>query len=113
MRRAQFFKQHGVMPDFSLREPRLPHDAEAMAHVQSAANPDWPVNAEQVIRHFETRNPDHFLKVAAMRALQAAGGGQIKTFNDKPNQAMLRMNEGLGFQRTRTIYRYELRLGEK
>lgn len=36
---------------------------------------------------------------------------QIKTFNDKPNQAMLRMNEGLGFQRTRTIYPYELRLG--
>lgn len=52
------------------------------------------------------------LKVAAMRALQAEGGGVIKTFNDSPNKAMLQMNEQLGFQRTATMYRYELKLGE-
>lgn len=50
------------------------------------------------------------LKVAAMRALAASGGGEIRTFNDAPNVAMLRMNEGLGFKRTSTRYRYELTL---
>ncbi|CAM4307615.1 GNAT family N-acetyltransferase [Deinococcus marmoris] len=52
------------------------------------------------------------LKVAAMRGLNALGGGEIRTFNDSPNVAMLRMNEGLGFKRTSTRYRYELRLDE-
>ncbi|WP_309570834.1 GNAT family N-acetyltransferase [Deinococcus sp.] len=51
------------------------------------------------------------LKVAAMRALQQAGGGVIKTFNDPPNKAMLGMNAALGFERTATRYRYELYLG--
>lgn len=50
------------------------------------------------------------LKVAAMRALHEAGGGLIRTFNDPPNKAMLGMNAQLGFQRTATIYRYELKL---
>ena len=50
------------------------------------------------------------LKVAAMRALQHAGGGVIKTFNDPPNKAMLGMNAALGFERTATRYRYELHL---
>lgn len=50
------------------------------------------------------------LKVAAMRALQGVGGGVIKTFNDPPNRAMLGMNEALGFRRTATMFRYELRL---
>lgn len=50
------------------------------------------------------------LKVAAMRALNALGGGEIRTFNDSPNVAMLSMNEQLGFKRTSTRYRYELKL---
>ncbi|MFC4638043.1 GNAT family N-acetyltransferase [Deinococcus hohokamensis] len=50
------------------------------------------------------------LKVSAMRALQAAGGGEIRTFNDAPNRAMLGMNEALGFVRAATRYRYELHL---
>ncbi|GGK24909.1 N-acetyltransferase [Deinococcus malanensis] len=50
------------------------------------------------------------LKVAAMRALQASGGGLIRTFNDAPNRAMLGMNSQLGFRRTATRYRYELHL---
>ncbi|MBB5236029.1 GNAT family N-acetyltransferase [Deinococcus budaensis] len=50
------------------------------------------------------------LKVAAMRALAASGGGSIRTFNDKPNAAMLGMNEGLGFVRGPTHLRYELAL---
>lgn len=50
------------------------------------------------------------LKVAAMRALDAAGGGEIRTFNDPPNVAMIGMNEQLGFKRTSTRYRYELKL---
>ncbi|EYB67577.1 N-acetyltransferase GCN5 [Deinococcus phoenicis] len=53
------------------------------------------------------------LKVAAMRALAAAGGGSIRTFNDRPNVAMLRMNEKLGFVRGPTHLRYELRLEEQ
>lgn len=50
------------------------------------------------------------LKVAAMRALAAAGGGEIRTFNDPPNKAMLNMNRALGFQRGPTRSRYELHL---
>jgi mycothiol synthase len=50
------------------------------------------------------------LKVAAMRALAASGGGEIRTFNDPPNVAMIGMNEALGFRRTSTRYRYELNL---
>ncbi|GAA5514110.1 acetyltransferase YpeA [Deinococcus carri] len=53
------------------------------------------------------------LKVAAMRALAAAGGGEIRTFNDPPNVAMLGMNQSLGFRRGPTHLRYELRLGEQ
>jgi mycothiol synthase len=48
------------------------------------------------------------LKVAAMRALAGAGGGEVRTFNDKPNQAMLGMNQALGFVRGPTHLRYEL-----
>lgn len=50
------------------------------------------------------------LKVAAMRALAAAGGGEIRTFNDPPNRAMLGMNRALGFRRGPTRSRYELHL---
>ncbi|MFC3861278.1 GNAT family N-acetyltransferase [Deinococcus antarcticus] len=63
-----------------------------------------------VRRSHRGRGMARALKVAAMRALHAAGGGLIRTFNDAPNRAMLQMNEGLGFQRTATIYRYELKL---
>lgn len=50
------------------------------------------------------------LKVAAMRALSTRGGGEIRTFNDPPNKAMLGMNLALGFVRGPTHLRYELRL---
>ncbi|CAM3751469.1 GNAT family N-acetyltransferase [Deinococcus frigens] len=50
------------------------------------------------------------LKVAAMRALHALGGGEIRTFNDPPNVAMLGMNEALGFVRHSRSLRYELKL---
>ncbi|PTA67777.1 GNAT family N-acetyltransferase [Deinococcus arcticus] len=50
------------------------------------------------------------LKVAAMRALHAAGGGEIRTFNDPPNKAMLGMNRALGFRPGPTRSRYELHL---
>lgn len=65
-----------------------------------------------VRRSHRGRGMARALKVAAMRmrALHRAGGGLIRTFNDAPNRAMLQMNEGLGFQRTATIYRYELKL---
>lgn len=63
-----------------------------------------------VRRSHRGRGMARALKVAAMRALHAAGGGLIRTFNDAPNRAMLQMKEGLGFQRTATIYRYELKL---
>lgn len=63
-----------------------------------------------VLRSHRGRGLAKALKVAAMRELQAQGGGVIKTFNDTPNRAMLTMNEALGFQRTATMYRYELEL---
>ena len=47
------------------------------------------------------------LKVQAMRALKQQGGGEIRTFNDPPNVAMLGMNAALGFERGPDIYRYE------
>lgn len=46
------------------------------------------------------------LKVMAMRALLARGGGTIRTFNDPPNVAMITMNEALGFVRAPDVYRY-------
>ncbi|ANE44535.1 GNAT family N-acetyltransferase [Deinococcus puniceus] len=52
------------------------------------------------------------LKVAAMQALNARGGGEIRTFNDAPNAAMLGMNQALGFVRGPTHLRYELHLAE-
>lgn len=63
-----------------------------------------------VLREYRGRGLAKALKVAAMRALHAAGGGQIRTFNDAPNRAMIAMNEALGFRRTATRTRYELRL---
>ncbi|MFB9991853.1 GNAT family N-acetyltransferase [Deinococcus oregonensis] len=52
------------------------------------------------------------LKVAAMQAMNAQGGGEIRTFNDAPNVAMLGMNQALGFVRGPTHLRYELQLAE-
>ena len=52
------------------------------------------------------------LKVAAMRALMQRGGGEIRTFNDAPNTAMVSMNEALGFVRFPDQVRYELRLSD-
>lgn len=63
-----------------------------------------------VLREVRGRGVAKALKVAAMRALHAAGGGEIRTFNDAPNRAMLTMNAALGFRRTATRTRYELRL---
>ncbi|WP_412028222.1 GNAT family N-acetyltransferase [Deinococcus yunweiensis] len=63
-----------------------------------------------VLRSERGRGIARALKAAAMRALQEAGGGVIKTFNDPPNVAMLGMNAALGFERTATRYRYELHL---
>lgn len=65
-----------------------------------------------VLREYRGRGIAKALKVAAMRALQAAGGGEIKTFNDAPNEAMLGMNRQLGFRRVATRTRYELTLEE-
>ena len=64
-----------------------------------------------VRREVRGRGVAKALKVAAMRALREAGGGEIRTFNDRPNAAMLGMNEALGFVRGPTHLRYELRLG--
>lgn len=63
-----------------------------------------------VRREYRGRGIAKALKVAAMRSLHAAGGGEIRTCNDPPNVAMLGMNEALGFRRTATRTRYELRL---
>ncbi|WP_027483306.1 GNAT family N-acetyltransferase [Deinococcus pimensis] len=63
-----------------------------------------------VLRAYRGRGIAKALKVEAMRALAAAGGGEIRTFNDPPNTAMIGMNRALGFERTTTRYRYELRL---
>lgn len=51
------------------------------------------------------------LKLTAMRALAGRGGGEIRTFNDPPNTAMLAMNAQLGFVRVPSRLRYELKLG--
>lgn len=64
-------------------------------------------------REYRGRGIAKALKVAAMRALDAVGGGLIRTFNDAPNVAMIKMNQELGFTRTAAIYRYELHLGEQ
>ncbi|MDB5045076.1 MAG: family acetyltransferase [Deinococcus sp.] len=50
------------------------------------------------------------LKVSAMQGLNARGGGEIRTFNDPPNVAMLGMNQALGFVRGPRHLRYQLQL---
>ncbi|GGJ84130.1 GNAT family N-acetyltransferase [Deinococcus aquiradiocola] len=64
-----------------------------------------------VLREYRGRGLARALKLASMRALQAAGGGEIRTFNDPPNTAMIRMNRALGFQPQPDRLRLELRLG--
>ncbi|MEF2279812.1 GNAT family N-acetyltransferase [Deinococcus sp. YIM 134068] len=63
-----------------------------------------------VRREWRGRGVAKALKVCAMRALAGAGGGEIRTMNDKPNAAMLEMNRALGFKRGPTHFRYELHL---
>lgn len=63
-----------------------------------------------VKRGYRGRGLARALKLASMRALQAAGGGEIRTFNDPPNVAMIRMNRALGFVQQPDRVRYELQL---
>lgn len=110
---------------FTLRPPRKPEDYPALARVRSADDPEWPVTPELLRVWHGSLDPTLFhtepvedrgrgvakaLKVAAMRALADSGGGEIRTFNDKPNAAMLEMNRALGFVRGPTHFRYELHL---
>ncbi|AWN24416.1 GNAT family N-acetyltransferase [Deinococcus irradiatisoli] len=63
-----------------------------------------------VLRGYRRLGLAKALKVAAMRSLSARGGGEIRTFNDAPNAAMVGMNEALGFVRWPSRLRYELHL---
>ena len=61
-----------------------------------------------VLRGYRRLGLAKALKGAAMRALAERGGGEIRTFNDEPNVAMVKMNEALGFVRGPSRMRYEL-----
>ncbi len=63
-----------------------------------------------VRREYRGRGLARALKLASVRALQAAGGGEIRTFNDPPNVAMISMNRSLGFVQQPDWVRYELKL---
>ncbi|WP_420597234.1 GNAT family N-acetyltransferase [Deinococcus sp.] len=67
-----------------------------------------------ILREYRRMGLAKALKVAGMRALQAkigdSGSGEIRTFNDPPNVAMVNMNEALGFMRFPGQVRYELLL---
>ena len=63
-----------------------------------------------VRRGYRGRGLARALKLASMRALQDAGGGEIRTFNDPPNVAMIAMNRALGFVKQPDRVRYELHL---
>ncbi|PNY81991.1 GNAT family N-acetyltransferase [Deinococcus koreensis] len=92
-----------------LRDPLL-GDYIGYSTLGRAPDGTYYIGMTGVRREDRGRGIAKALKVAAMRALHAAGGGVIKTFNDPPNVAMLGMNAALGFRRTATRYRYELRL---
>ena len=63
-----------------------------------------------VRREYRRKGLARALKLASMQALQAAGGGEIRTFNDPPNVAMISMNRSLGFVQQPDRVRYELKL---
>lgn len=70
----------------------------------------YSIGMTGVLRAYRGRGVGKALKLAAMRALAAHGGGEIRTFNDPPNTAMLAMNAQLGFVRAPSRLRYELQL---
>ncbi len=63
-----------------------------------------------VRREYRGRGLARALKLASMRAMHTAGGGEIRTFNDPPNVAMIAMNRALGFVQQPDRVRYELTL---
>ncbi|WP_407540712.1 GNAT family N-acetyltransferase [Deinococcus radiomollis] len=68
-----------------------------------------------VRREYRGRGLARALKLASMRAMREAGGGEIgggeiRTFNDPPNVAMIAMNRALGFVKQPDRVRYELTL---
>jgi len=69
-----------------------------------------------VKRGYRGRGLAKALKLASMRALQeqtrgqGVGNGEIRTFNDPPNTAMIAMNRALGFVQQPDRLRYELQL---
>ena len=68
----------------------------------------YAIGMTGVLRGYRGLGLAKALKVTAMRALAERGGGEIRTFNDAPNAAMVRMNEDLGFVRFPSRVRYEL-----
>ncbi|ULH14904.1 GNAT family N-acetyltransferase [Deinococcus sp. KNUC1210] len=63
-----------------------------------------------VKREYRGRGLAKVLKLASMRALKQQGGGEIRTFNDPPNVAMIGMNRALGFVQGPDHLRLELQL---
>ncbi|ADV66395.1 GNAT family N-acetyltransferase [Deinococcus maricopensis] len=72
------------------------------------ANPGgfWVIGMTGVVRAHRSRGLALTLKLQGMRYAQAHGGGEIRTFNDAPNAAMLGMNDRLGFIRHTAHLRY-------
>lgn len=70
----------GVSPTAAvLRGLRVRDDLEAVAAVRLAANPDWPVSAEQIARDFANRNPElYFTEVLAEHGGRVVGVGAAR-----------------------------------
>lgn len=66
----------------------------------------WSIGMTGVLPEYRGLGLAKALKLRGIRAIQGQGGGEIRTFNDPPNAAMLGMNRALGFVRWPDRLRY-------
>lgn len=70
----------------------------------------WTIGMTGVLREYRGQGLAKALKLKGMRYVQEHGEGEIRTFNDPPNMAMLSINLSIGFQRQPSRLRFAKRL---
>jgi len=112
------FVKEACLVALDLRRNNLSHDPLSSSYIgyTSLMNHPagfWSIGMTGVLREYRGKAIAKALKLRGMRYVQAHGEGEIRTFNDPPNMAMLNMNTTLGFQRQPSMLRYQKRLDGK